>query len=431
MGLILLAWGIPAIYTLVNTFFIGRMEMEAIAISEQYEYVAVLLEILLEMFPLAVLALVARKFNDLENASKVVRSALVMQLIITSVFMILVFVGAGMFVEVMNVPEEIAVRSEAFLRVKALAIPFEALSVLFIISLKAMRKGRLAVGIALTGVIVNVILDTMIISDLSFSLRLGLMGSAWDYVATKVLIFFVSAIAFYATVREKPSLKFDRKESEAIIRIGKFAGMESAVRNAGYILGMLVVLNTLGTAEYGGYGVAMTILWLIFLIPVLGLTEATNVAIGNEYGKRDLKGIKNVQYVSLVLMTVYMLFVIIFGLLAWEGISSIFNKNEEIVHFSVATFQYLAIPYLFFAISSGLKSLFVGVGNTFYYLIPSTLVNMVIYIPIGLMVKMGIWDPSFGGIMTLSFFVFAIDMIISALLVHRQYDQLSTLMEKC
>ena len=51
MGLIVLAWAIPAIYSLVNTYYIGQMEMEAIAISEQYENVAVLLEILLEMFP--------------------------------------------------------------------------------------------------------------------------------------------------------------------------------------------------------------------------------------------------------------------------------------------------------------------------------------------------------------------------------------------
>lgn len=71
-----MAWGIPAIYSLVNTFFIGQMEIEAIAISEQYGCLAVTLEVLLELFPLAVLALVARKFNDTENASSVVRSAL-------------------------------------------------------------------------------------------------------------------------------------------------------------------------------------------------------------------------------------------------------------------------------------------------------------------------------------------------------------------
>ncbi|TLZ72575.1 MAG: hypothetical protein E6K10_02285, partial [Methanobacteriota archaeon] len=85
MGLILIAWGIPALYTLANTFFIGRMEMEAIAISEQYETIGVILEILLEMFPLAVLALVARDLARPENVKRVMRSALLMQLVATVV----------------------------------------------------------------------------------------------------------------------------------------------------------------------------------------------------------------------------------------------------------------------------------------------------------------------------------------------------------
>ena len=313
MGLILIAWAIPAVYTLANTFFIGRMEMEAIAISEQYENVAVILEILLEMFPLAVLALVARDLTQPDKVDRVVRSALLMQLAITVGFMLLILIGTDSLVQAINTPAEIQQGTEAFLRTKALAIPFEALGILFIISIKAMRKGALAVGIAVAGVVMNVILDVFLISDFSFSLRLGLMGSAWGYVATKVVIFFVAAVAFYATVRAKPQMRFDRKEAKAVFRIGKYTGLESAVRNAGYILGVLIVLNTLGPAEYGGYGVAMAIMWLIFLIPVLALGEATNVAIGNEYGKRSLKGIKDVQFVSLVLMGGYMVFVMLLG----------------------------------------------------------------------------------------------------------------------
>jgi len=308
--------------------------------------------------------------------------------------------------------------------VKALAIPFEAMGVLFVVAIRAMRRGKLAVIIAAAAVAVNVILDTIMISNLSFSLRLGLTGSAWDYVISKVALFIFSAVAFYLIVREKPDIKFERKESEKILRIGKYTGAESAVRNAGYILGMLVVLNTLGTAEYGGYGVAMTLMWLIFLIPVLALTEATNIAIGNEYGRRNLTGIKNVQFMSTFIMASYMAFVAILGTFIWEPLSSFFNTNQAVVDYSVETFYYLAIPYVMFALSSGLKSLFIGTGNTRYYLIPSLAVNMGIYIPIGLMVKAAIYTPSFSEIMTISFAVFALDMIISAILVRKQYSKL-------
>ncbi len=424
MGLIVIAWAVPAVYTLVNTFFIGQMEMEAIAISEQYENVGVILEILLETFPLAVLALVAQDMTRPETAGQVVRSAMLMQLVLTVGFMVLILVGTGLFVSAINTPIEIQQRTQAFLQVKVLAVPFESLGLLFIIALKAMRKGGLAVGIAAAGVAMNVVLDVLLISNFSFSLRLGLMGSAWDYVVTKGTVFFVAGTAFYATIQARPEFRLERKEANAILRIGKYTGLESAVRNAGYILGVLIVLNTLGAAEYGGYGVAMTIMWLIFLIPVQALGEATNVAIGNEYGRRSLSGMRNVQFVSLVVMGGYMALMMLIGVLVWEPLSWFFNTNAAIVTYSVATFRYLAVPYVFYAIGTALRSLFIGTGKTFYFLIPSTLVNLGIYIPLGVLVKVGAVTPTFEMLMILSIAVFTLDLVVVSSLVRRQYREL-------
>ncbi len=424
MGLILIAWAVPAIYTLTNTYFIGRMEMEAIAISEQYETVGVLLEILLEMFPLAVLALVARNLTDTTKVTRVVKSAALMQLTVTLTFMIFIMAGTGILVDSINTPEEIRERTISFLQIKALAIPFEALGLLFILAIKTMRRGWLAIGIAAMGVVLNFTLDAIMISDFSFSLRLGLTGSAWDYVISKIVIFIIASLIFFNIVRSRPNVEFDRGEASAIFRIGKFAGMESAVRNAGYIMGMLIVLNTLGTAEYGGYGVAMTILWLIFLIPVLALGEATNIAIGNEYGKRDLGGMKNVQMVSLIIMGSYMAVVIVAGLFIWQPLSQFFNQSPSIVEYSVLTFQYLAIPYLFFTLGTAMRSLLIGTGKTSYYLIPSAVVNLGIYIPLGILVKGSIYAPTFAEVMGISFFVFAIDLVIVTALVRKHYRNL-------
>lgn len=424
MGLIIIAWAIPAVYSLVNTFFIGQMEMEAIAISEQYENVAVILEILLDTFPLAVLALVARDMTRTQTARQVVRSAIVMQLVLTVGFMALILAGTSLFVQAINTPIDMQRRTEAFLQVKVLAVPFDALGLLFIIAIKSMRKGRLAVGIAAAGVAMNVVLDVLLISNFSFSLRLGLMGSAWDYVVSKVAVFLVAGFAFYATVHAKPEIRFERKEAEAILRIGKYTGLESAVRNAGYILGVLIVLNTLGAAEYGGYGVAMTIMWLIFLIPVGALAEATNVAIGNEYGRRNLAGMWNVQFVSLVLMGGYMACMMLLGIVVWTPLSWFFNTNAAVVTYSTATFTYLAVPYIFYALGQAMRSLFIGTGKTFYFLIPSTVVNVGIYIPLGVFVKLGVVVPTFEMLMVLSVAVFSLDLLVVSVLVRRQYREL-------
>lgn len=69
-------------------------------------------------------------------------------------------------------------------------------------------------------------------------------------------------------------------------------------------------------------------------------------------------------HVSVSLMGLYMGVAMIAGVFLWESLSSFFNDSSEIVHYSTATFRYLAIPYFFFALGTGLRSLFIGTGKT-------------------------------------------------------------------
>ena len=102
-----------------------------------------------------------------------------------------------------------------------------------------------------------------------------------------------------------------------------------------------------------------------------------------------------------------------------------FNKNAAIVAYSTATFQFLAVPYIFFALGTALRSLFIGTGKTLYYLVPSTVVNLGIYIPLGILVKANVFVPTFEQLMVISFAVFASDLVIVSMLVRRQYRELA------
>ncbi|MBI2184030.1 MAG: hypothetical protein HYU39_03620 [Thaumarchaeota archaeon] len=73
--LILVAWIIPAAYGLLNRYFIGYMSYESVVVNQSYEAVEVALEVLLEMFPLAVLVLVAWEFKNKESATRIVKTA--------------------------------------------------------------------------------------------------------------------------------------------------------------------------------------------------------------------------------------------------------------------------------------------------------------------------------------------------------------------
>lgn len=424
MLLILAAFIIPATYGLLNRYFIGYMSYESIVVDQSYEAVEVSLEVLLEMFPLAVLALVAWKYADKRAVTSIVKTALIMQLIVTVSFITFLMLFGDVFIDWINTPESARALAGSYFRIIALSMPFQAMSTVLLVAIKSMRKGWLAVGLAFVGVAVNFVLDAIFISNFSFSMRLGLMGSAWDRVAANIVLFIITGLTFWWLVRKevKIDLQIEKKVAKAIYKIGRWTGLESLVRNAGYIIGVIAVVNFIGSREsaaIGGYNTAMWVMWVIALIPVLSWTEATNVAVGNAYGRKDYKSMWDIQKVSILIVTLYMLAWAVFGSFVWGPISSWLNASasEEVVDYSVLTFQLLIFPYILFSIGSCLKSFFIGTGRPFWIFFTSTMVNIGIYIPLGLMVKYSIISINYYDFLLVTNLVFVLDFLIIIFLV--------------
>jgi Na+-driven multidrug efflux pump len=426
MLLILAAFIIPAIYGLLNRYFIGYMSYTSIVVDQSYEAVEVSLEVLLEMFPLAVLALVAWRFTDKQKITSIVKTALIMQLIITICFVSFLFIYGDVFIDWINTPESARSLAGQYFRIIALSMPFQAMSTVLLVAIKSMRKGWLAVGLAFVGVGINFALDAVFISNYSFSLHLGLIGSAWDRVAANVALFIITGLVFWWMVRKevKLDLKIEKKVAKAIFKIGRWTGLESLVRNAGYIIGVIAVVNFIGSREsaaIGGYNTAMWVMWVIALIPVLSWTEATNVAVGNAYGRKDYQSMWNIQKVSILIVTIYMLIWAVIGSFVWGPISGWLNASasHEVVDYSVLTFQLLIFPYILFAIGSCLKSFFIGTGRPFWIFFTSALVNVGIYIPLGLMVKLHVISISYYDFLIITNIVFILDFVIIVYLLWR------------
>lgn len=420
MLLIFVAWAIPALYGLMNRYFIGFMSYDSVVVDQSYEALEVLFEVLLEMFPLAMLALVARNYTDKKKISDILATSVIMQLAVTIAFVILVFIFANNFIDWINTPpgaQDLALR---YFRIRLFAMPFQTLSLIFIITIKAMRRGKLAVFLAFLGVMINFLLDVVFISDYSFSMKMGLMGSAYDNIAANILLFLISGTVLFIIMRKEIKFSFSKEAFLSIVNIGKWTGLESLVRNMGYIIGVIAVVNFIGNYKseaIGGYNTAIWVMWAIVLIPVLAWTEATQIAIGNAYGKKQVRVMKDVQIISTVLMGVYMVLWVIIGIFAWAPISRWLNQGieEDVVKYSVTTFRWLIIPYILFTIGSGLKAFYIGIGKPRLIFISSAIVNLIIYVPLGVLVKYSIFTITYTDFLIISFMVFTMDFIITCL----------------
>jgi MATE family multidrug resistance protein len=185
----------------------------------------------------------------------------------------------------------------------------------------------------------------------------------------------------------------------------------------------LNVLNIIGANQFGGYGLAMTVMWTV-IIPVLSITEGTNVMVGNYYGERNYANIKKVILTSLFLVSIAMTAVAIGGVLFWNSLSTFFNQNPVMVYYSTSTFWWLIIPYFLFALSMILKSVFYGTGKTKYIFYISGFCNFVLIIPFWALAKLELVTASFENVMALFVIVFAVDLAITYFLVRRAMKQI-------
>lgn len=423
VGYLILAGLIPKFYELSNTFWIGHISYEALAITEQYEFLAVTLEIVNETIPFGVLALVAQNFRNKEKVISILKSGLIVQVLFSGILMSIVVLFTPQFVSTIGTPPEIVSFTSNYLILKSIALPFEAVATLLLIAIKSMRKGRDVLYLVLFSVILNIVLDLFLISNTNVSLNLGVEGVAIGYVISKVALFAITSVFAVRIMNINlrfPSFSFTNVKGmlRPLFSIGGWTGLDSLVRNIGYILVPLNVLNLIGANQFGGYGLAMTVMWTA-IIPVLAITEGTNVVVGNYYGERKYDDLKKVVLTSLFLVSVAMGTILVGGALFWGNLSYFFNQNPAIVDYSVTSFWWLIIPYCFFALSMVLRSIFYGTGKTKYIFIISSVLNFALIFPFWTLSKLNLVNASFENVMALFVAVFTVDLIITYLLARR------------
>ncbi|WP_220681082.1 MATE family efflux transporter [Methanofollis formosanus] len=420
IGFIILASLIPKVYDLTNMFWVGQISYDALAVTKQYDFLAVAVEVINETVPFGVLALIAQNYTDRKKVLSILKSGLVIQVALSAVLTAVVFLCTPTFVSTIGTPAEIVTLTESYIHLMALALPFDAIAFLLLIAVKAMRKGKAAMLIVLLSVVLNVVFDLLFISTLDISLHLGVMGVALGYILSKSILAAVS-LGYLVHILDLNILRFVREIPARlcmipIFKIGGWTGLDSLVRNAGYV-GILMALNLIGVSQFGGYGLAMTVMWTL-LVPVLALAEATNVVVGNYYGAGNYLAIPKVLAMSEILALGVIGCIAMAGLLSWDWLSAVFNPNPEMVAYSVQAFHWLIVPYIFFAAGIILKSLFYGTGMTKYIFFVSLIVQACVVFPFVILMKAGAIVPVFTTVMTLFVFTFTLDLICTVFFAH-------------
>jgi Na+-driven multidrug efflux pump len=427
IGYLIIADLVPTLYSLSNTYWIGHLSNTALAITEQYEFPSVMIEIVNQTIPFGVLALVAQNFRNKEKIMTILKSAVVVQLFFSVLLMSTMLFFMPQFVSTIGTPEAIVSQTRSYLILQSIALPFNSLAVLLLVAIKSMRKGRATLYLVFSSVVLNIAMDLFLISNTPLSLHFGIDGSAIGYVVSQAWLFLVAAgfaVKTFGIGWGSISLSRWTGMVRPLFSIGGWMGFDSLVRNIGYILVPLNVLNVIGVNPYGGYELAMTVMWTV-IIPMLAIVEGTQVTVGNYYGVRDIVRLKRVLLTSFFLVFGVMTGVAVGGVFFWRGLSAFFNQNPAMVQYSTATFWWMIIPYVLYGLGEALQSVLVGTGQTRFVMYNSAICNFGLIFPFWILARRGFLVASFENVMALFVVVFAIDFAIAAFFVGRVLKRIS------
>ena len=420
MGFIVIAAIVPLIYTLLNLFWIGRISMDAFAITEQFEFFELAIEVMIATIPVGVLALTARYCHNREKIIGIVTAALIFQALISLVLLAIIFFFNQELIGIMGTPDSIVDPTREYLLLRSISIPFDISAFILLTAIRSLQKGKEAFIFITISIIVNILLDLLLISSTPISLHLSISGVAIAYVITQMVLMIMAAAYLFPLIGLTISSLLTtawRKEVIPIFRIGSWSGLEAALQMSGIVL-ILILLNGLGKDEFAGFGIAIWIFW-IALMPIFAIGDGTSILVGNYLGERRFADLVDSLKTSLLLATIFMLLVITAGVLWWDHISLLFNQNPEIAAYSLTAFQWLIIGFIGFGTGFILRSIFVGTGQTRYIFYIGIVVNLGIILPFFILVQAGILAATFTMVMMVYLIANIVDPILAYLWVRK------------
>ena len=399
---------VPTIYTTIRVFWLGQLPGEwSFSIAGQLGWVNLFYEIIDEAIILPLFYFMGQAIKDKEDLANRTRTGLLMSLGTYLVLGLVVIFAAEPLLKLMAVNKDIIAESATYIRLESVGNIFGILSRFLLVVLVTLDKSRSVY--ALTGLKLALcsILDTFLISTLSFSANMGVNGIAISNIIVNLLLFITTAcILAKEGIKIFTRFKLDFTWSKDFIKKGSISGLESLVRNLFYMVMISRMVNVVG--EQGTYWVANNFIWGWLLLPVLQLGEL--IKQETALNKDNIKN-NSIGY-FLVTLGICLLWFILIPLfkpfmqhvLQFSDIDKLFNLVIVLIGF-----------YVLFAFQNVFDATFYGTGRINYMLFESICTNTIYYGICFILYVSGVWVPTLTGIALMFGIGIAFDSVVSGL----------------
>ena len=373
-GALIVSSLIPLIYTTTRIHFLGNMpDSWAFSIAAQVAWLNIGYEIINEAL-LVPLAFILGKVISTPNLFTQ-RVSVSLRITVATYAMVTAIV-LGFTPELVSAMQQqgaLLEQTVKYIRLESIAIFISSTYLLFNLVFVLHNKQRELYGLLLVQMLLTVICDSFLVSQLSISFQMGVTGIAVTNILVNLVLLIVSYRVLIKGGIRLSRCSFNMYRSEWILewlKIGSKSGLESLVRNTAFVVMILQLMNQLEHA--GTFWIANGFIWGWLLLPVLSLGQlvkqdaATNNGISSERVNRYL----------IVTVCIFSLWIITAPY--WEAfvqhIMGVRNADE------VTRLVYAMVGfYVVFALNNVIDSYFYGIGRTDLMLYQSLAVNSLFY----------------------------------------------------
>lgn len=380
-----------ALYSIVDTIFISNIGNEALTAIALVFPIQNLITAIALGIGIGINSILAKSLGE-KNNNKVVEIIIhgVVLVFFTWIFILIVsFTGLESFFGLFTQNEQIKQLGYNYLIILSVCSIGSLYQILFEKVLEAYGKSKESMIVQISGAVINLLLDPILIFGYFGMPSLGIKGAAISSVIGQVIGALIGiGIILKNKIISKEYIKNVRFKKDIIKDIYKVGIPTMILEAIGSVINLILNKILIGFSE------SAVSLWGIYeqlqrfvLIIIYGLNYGMIPIIAYNWGAKIKSRVEDciIYFIKLAIIVAIIgaLIFIVFP----EQIISFYDITEEILNIGIPAFRILALSFVFAGISLVLSATFQAFGNGTYSLIINMCRKIVIALPIILLLK--------------------------------------------
>lgn len=385
-------------YQIVDTFWVGRLNPEALAAVSLSFPINFLMIALGGGLPIAGTVLIAqfKGKGDSKAMNHVAAQTFLMVAAVSVVLSFFGFIFSEQIMRLMGAAPEVLPDAVRFLQVSFLGFIFVFGFFVFESLMRGLGEPNIPMKIVFMTVLLNFILDPLFIFGYGPVPAMGVSGAAMATLCTQAI---ATIAGFTILMRGKSGLHLkteDFRPDFAFMKKAFNIGLPSSIEQSTRALGMTVITMLVagfGTIAVGAYGIGMRLLMIVF-IPAMGFSIATSALVGQNIGAGKIDRAERTNYIGSILGFVVLTFFGIVLYIVAESLARFFvPEGGAAIPESAVFVRIMSLTFGFIGLQMITLGTLRGAGDTKSSMNLTLISQWVIQLPLAIILS---WYTSLG-----------------------------------